>query len=106
MGPYKTSLEFDDNQPAALQQAIRQYVTTYLGRDVRLTPQIRRRIVQDQWQETNEYSVGPMIQRYVLLGFDDVAVYELQRRKCPARWIGVSLREARACLASPAPSRN
>jgi hypothetical protein len=54
-----------------------EYVSTYLdsraARQVRLTPRIYRQIVQNQWQETNEYSVGPMIQRYVLVKFDDTA---------------------------------
>jgi len=77
VGPYNTSLECDANQGYAIWDTMRQYVTSYLGsqaaRQVRLTPEILRHIVRGRWQETNEYSVGPMIERYLLLKFDDAA---------------------------------
>ncbi len=75
VGPYTSRAECDAQLPEALQKALGQYVEACLGdqtsEEVRLpSEELRQKVVKDVWQETRQYSVGPMIQLYALLEFD------------------------------------
>lgn len=75
VGPYTTRAECDAKLPEALQEALDRYVDMCLAGEplvaVRLPPdELRDRLVKDQWEETRQYSVGPMTQLHVLLEFD------------------------------------
>ncbi len=75
VGPYTSRAECDAQLPEALQKALDQYVEACLGdqtsEEVRLpSEELRQKVVKDVWQETRQYSVGPMIQLYALLEFD------------------------------------
>jgi hypothetical protein len=75
VGPYTTRDECDAKMPEALQEALDHYVDVGLEEEIagqiRLpNDYVRQQLVKDQWQEVRQYSVGPMIQLHVLLGFD------------------------------------
>ena len=75
VGPYTSRAECDAQLPDALQKALDQYVEACLGdqtfEEVRLpSEELRKKIVKNVWQETRQYSVGPMIQLHALLEFD------------------------------------
>jgi len=75
IGPYTTRLECDAQVPAALQAALDEYLSIYLGPKwsgrIRLpADQLQARLVKDQWEETIQSSVGPMVQLHLLLHFD------------------------------------
>ena len=75
VGPYTTRAECDAKLPEALQEALGRYVDICLGDEppvgVRLPPdELRDRLIKDRWEETRQYSVGPMTQLHVLLLFD------------------------------------
>ncbi len=70
--------------------------------DIRLpTEYLRQQLVKDQWEETREYSVGPMTHLHVLLQFDRQVkdrVVEENRRvvvagrlKAVGRWAAAGL---------------
>jgi len=75
VGPYTTRRECDAKLPDALQEALDQYVEVYLGEQaearVRLPLDVLlEQVVQEQWEEVRQYSVGPMTRLHVLLQFD------------------------------------
>jgi len=75
VGPYTTRLECDANLPESLQAALDQYVKLCLGQQaagkVRLPPgELREMLVKEEWEETRQYTVGPMKHLHVLLEFD------------------------------------
>lgn len=75
VGPYTSRAECDAQLPDALQKALDQYVEACLGdqtfEEVRLPgEELWKKIVKNLWQETRQYSVGPMIQLHALLEFD------------------------------------
>ena len=75
VGPYTTRAECDAKLPEALQEALDQYVEVCLGDQtvdrVRLPVEyLRKEIVKEQWEETRQHSVGPMVWLHVLLKFD------------------------------------
>ncbi len=75
VGPYTTRGECDARLPEAVQESVDRYVETWLEADttdpVRLPGDyLRQQLVKDQWEETRQYSVGPMIQLHALLRFD------------------------------------
>lgn len=79
VGPYTSLGECEAQLPAALHQAVGKYAREQLklgsaARRARLPlGVILDEIVKDTWDEREEYSVGPMIQRHVLLEFDQGA---------------------------------
>ena len=78
VGPYSTRLECDQKLSEALQEKLDEYLETYLGPEaagrVRLEPgYVRDHIAKQQWEETKQFSVGPMIQVHVLMEFDRAA---------------------------------
>ncbi len=75
VGPYTTRGECDAKLPDALQESLDHYVDVYLDENtagrIRLpNDYLQQRVVKEQWQETRQYSVGPMTQLHVLLSFD------------------------------------
>ncbi len=75
VGPYTTRGECDAKLPEALQESLDHYVETCLDEDVtghiRLpSDYLRQQLVKAEWEETRQYSVGPMTQLHVLLRFD------------------------------------
>ncbi len=75
VGPYTSRLECDAQLPAALQVAVEEYLSIYLGPQwsgrIRLpADMLEEELVKDQWEETIQASVGPMVQLHVLLDFD------------------------------------
>ena len=75
VGPYTTRAECNAKLPEALQEALDQYVEVCLGDQtvdrVRLPVEyLRQKIVKEQWEETRQHSVGPMVWLHVLLKFD------------------------------------
>ena len=74
-GPYTTRGECDAKLPEALQESLDHYVETCLDEDVtgqiRLpSDYLRQQLVKAEWEETRQYSVGPMTQLHLLLRFD------------------------------------
>jgi hypothetical protein len=96
VGPYTTRAECDAKLPEALHEALGRYVDICLGDEppvgVRLPPdELRDRLVKDRWEETRQYSVGPMIRLHVLLRFDrefKERVLEQRRRAIVADRLG------------------
>ncbi len=78
VGPYKTAEGCDLEQPAKLQVALNQYVQRFIGpaavRHVRFDPTLYEQVVKETWEETGEFTVGPMLHRYLLLRFDNKAM--------------------------------
>jgi len=75
VGPYTSRMECDAHLPAALQAAVEEYLSVYLGPNwsgrIRLSADVlQSQLVKDQWEETIQTSVGPMVQLHVLLQFD------------------------------------
>ncbi len=75
VGPWATRLECDAHLPEALQEALDKYVTICLGDEaagkVRLPPdELRKALIREEWEETRQYTVGPMRHLHVLLAFD------------------------------------
>ena len=75
VGPYTTRVECNEKLPEALQEALDQYAEVCLGDQtvdrVRLPVEyLRKEIVKEQWEETRQHSVGPMVWLHVLLKFD------------------------------------
>jgi hypothetical protein len=75
VGPYTTRQECDAKLPEALQAALDHYVETAIGPDavgmIQLPVEyLRRNVVVNQWEETRQYSVGPMIRLHAQLQFD------------------------------------
>jgi len=75
VGPYTSRAECDAQLPDALQKALDHYVEACLGdqtsEEVRLpVEELRQKAVKGFWEETRQYSVGPMIQLHALLEFD------------------------------------
>ena len=110
VGPYTTRLECDQALPAQLQEATAEYVGLYLG------PEAQRRanlsngyltehVLKDQFEETIESSVGPMIQLHSRLEFNADANKRLNQNWHDARvqqrlwWAGGGLAAVLAVLA-------
>ncbi len=78
VGPYKTAEGCDLEQPVKLQAALNQYVQRFINpaavRHVRFTPTLYEQVVKETWEETGEFTVGPMLHRYLLLRFDNKAM--------------------------------
>ena len=75
VGPYTTRGECDAKLSDALQESLDQYVDAYLGEGIpgriRLpSDYLCRQLVKDRWEETRQYSVGPMTRLHALLRFD------------------------------------
>ncbi len=75
VGPYTSRMECDAELPKALQAALDEYVSIYMGPQwagrIRLPAEVlERQLVKDRWEETIQASVGPMVQLHVLLDFD------------------------------------
>lgn len=75
IGPYLTLDECQSKLPEELQKAVGEYVRRHLGpqasQRVRLPlDYIEGHLVQAQWEERKQFSVGPMMRLHVLLGFD------------------------------------
>ncbi len=75
IGPYSTRAECDAKLPEALQLALDLYVDVCLGDqskdNLRLPFEyLKSQTVKEQWEETRQLSVGPMIWLHVLLQFD------------------------------------
>jgi hypothetical protein len=75
VGPYTTRGECDAKLPEALQESLDHYVDVCLDENIPgqvclPSDYLRRQLVQDQWEETRQYSVGRMTQLHVLLRFD------------------------------------
>jgi len=75
VGPYTTRLECDAKLPEVLREALDRYVDTCLGPEavghINLPgDELGRLLVKEQWEETKQFSVGPMKQLHVLLEFD------------------------------------
>ena len=92
IGPYTTRLECDEKLPAALQEAVNQYVEECLGLpaagELQLPVDFFGRLVKEQWEEVSQHSFGPMVQLHVLLQFDRKAkdrILEAQRQAVVAR---------------------
>ncbi len=78
VGPYKTAEGCDLEQPAKLRIALIQYVHRFINpaavSHVRFTPTLYEQVVKETWEETGEFTVGPMLHRYLLLRFDNKAM--------------------------------
>lgn len=75
VGPYTTRAECDQLFPGALQESLDRYVRIcFAGEEIDrrlvLPADYLQGLVKKQWEETREYSVGPMITLHVLLEFD------------------------------------
>lgn len=75
VGPYSTREEIDQHLPDALQKSLDRYVgICFVGEEIDrrliLPADYLQGLVEKQWEETREYSVGPMITLHVLLEFD------------------------------------
>jgi hypothetical protein len=73
-GPYTTRAECDANLPAELQRALHDFTKAYLGsqaaRRVTLSEEQLHEQVKEEWEETLNTGVGPMIQLHALAEFD------------------------------------
>ncbi|GEM_PF-2388369 len=83
VGPYTTRAECDAHLPGALQDAIDRYAAVCFadeqpGRRIVLPDDFLSRLVKEYWEETREYSVGPMTTLHVLLEFDRKAKDRVQ----------------------------
>lgn len=110
VGPYTSRLECDAQLPVALQAAVDEYVSIYLGPQwsgrIRFPPEVlEEELVKDQWEETIHASVGRMVQLHALLQFDTKfrqAVCDLRDRAIVAGrvwWAGAILGVVLAWLA-------
>jgi hypothetical protein len=74
VAPYTTRKECDDHLPAALKEAVQNYIETCLGtppeEEITLPHDVLQRIVKEKWVEMRKYDVGPMMHLHVLLQFD------------------------------------
>ncbi|MGA2031154.1 MAG: hypothetical protein ABSG68_02760 [Thermoguttaceae bacterium] len=74
VGPYSTRLECDQELPNYVQAALAGYTEICLGSEaasrVQLPWEELAPVVKDQWEETVQVSIGPMVQLHVLLDFD------------------------------------
>jgi hypothetical protein len=75
VGPYTTRQECDAKLPEAVQEALSRYAETAVGPEavgmVRLPDDyLRHDVVVNQWEETRQYSVGPMVLLHLQLQFD------------------------------------
>ncbi|NLE37966.1 MAG: hypothetical protein GX621_08065, partial [Pirellulaceae bacterium] len=75
VGPYETRLDCDRQLPERIQAAADDYVDRYLGPEVKgrvrlPADYLEKNTVRETWEETREYSVGPMTHLHVLLEFD------------------------------------
>ena len=75
VGPYTTRAECDGHLPVALQESLDRYVRICfageeLDRRLVLPADYLQGLVKKQWEETREYSVGPMVTLHLLLEFD------------------------------------
>ena len=114
VGPYTTRQECDAKLPEALQEALDRYVETAIGPNaVRVThlpiEELRHEMVIHQWEETRQYSVGPMIRLHVRLQFDArvkgrvLDAYRqaivAQRLRSVATWAALGLTLLAVCFA-------
>ncbi len=73
VGPYTSRAECEEKLPDELRRAVARYGELCLGQTVapvRLPPDALRQLIKAQWEETRQYSVGPMTHLHVLLQFD------------------------------------
>lgn len=75
IGPYATRPECDAKTPDELTRAVEDYVAMILNPETELKPNLpadflEEKIVKQRFEETIQSSVGPMIQRHLLLEFD------------------------------------
>ena len=75
LGPYTTRSECDRYLDGALTSAVQKYVATHVGPRasgrVRFSPDfLEERILKEQYEEWNDYSVGRMVTLHALLVFD------------------------------------
>jgi hypothetical protein len=74
VGPYATRGECDEHLIEAVDGAVAQYVEEYLNplaaRRVRLPENVARDTVKETWEETRQYTVGPMKNLHARLEFD------------------------------------
>ena len=109
VGPYSTRQECDAHLGEALQEALDRYAEICLGERpttrITLPPDLlRRQLVEDEWEEVGQYSVGPMTQLHVLLQFDrklkDRVLEEYRRGIVAGRlwYAGVALAAVLAAL--------
>ncbi len=110
IGPYTTRLECDAKLPEELEKAVDRYVDVVLdgqaaGRIRLPASYLREHLVKEQWEEHQQFSLGPMISLHVLLQFDrkmkDRILEENQRAIIARRlWItGAGLGAGLALLA-------
>jgi len=73
-GPYTTRGECQEHLDEAIQKAAAEYIGEYVGsragQVVRFPAKRLRELIQDEWLETREYSVGKMKNQHALLEFD------------------------------------
>lgn len=75
VGPYSTRQECQEKMPAELRRAANRYVAMCLdaSANAEISPpadQLRAKIVKEQWEETRQHSVGPMLNLHVRLEFN------------------------------------
>ena len=75
VGPYTTRGECEAKLPEALQEALGRYVEMAIGSEAVGMVQLpaaymRQEVCRAEWEETRQYSVGPMIRLHYRLQFD------------------------------------
>lgn len=100
VGPYLTIDECRAKLPEELHKAVSEYVKrhhpgTKASQQVRLPlDYIQQHLVQAQWEERKQFSVGPMMRLHVLLGFDRQASERIRET-----WTRLVVQERIAVLA-------